>query len=45
MNDSSVSLQHLASDKGTEVPLKDLSDDNNMFTQHGDEFEVLDVER
>ncbi|WP_147263404.1 hypothetical protein [Roseimicrobium gellanilyticum] len=46
MHDKSVALEKLAATEGTEVPLKAMSDNGNtLFTQHGDKFEVLDVER
>jgi hypothetical protein len=46
MNDSSVGIQPLQSKTGTEVPLKDLdnSDGKNLFTQHGTDWTILNVE-
>ncbi|RBP46125.1 hypothetical protein DES53_102511 [Roseimicrobium gellanilyticum] len=49
MNDSSVGIQPLDSKSGTAVPLKDMGEGTNLFTQHGDSsvstgFTILDVE-
>ncbi|QIF02572.1 hypothetical protein [Roseimicrobium sp. ORNL1] len=46
MNDSSVGIQMLGSKTGTEVPLKDLvnGDGENLFTQHGTDWTILNVE-
>jgi hypothetical protein len=46
LNDRSVSIQKLAAAKGKEVPLKPISEaGKNLFTLHGSDFEVLDIER
>jgi hypothetical protein len=49
MNDRSVILQKLASDKGSAVRAKELGGGKNVFTQHdssdGETFEILDIER
>lgn len=46
LNDGSVFLQKLASLEGSEVPLKANPDaGENFFTQHGNAFQVLDIER
>jgi len=50
MNDSSVGIQPLDSKSGTAVPVKELAEGVNLFTQHGEvgtasgEWRVLDVE-
>ncbi|RBP45407.1 prepilin-type N-terminal cleavage/methylation domain-containing protein [Roseimicrobium gellanilyticum] len=42
MNDSSVGIQPLEEKKGTSK-LKDMGEGNNLFSQHGEDFEVLDI--
>jgi hypothetical protein len=46
MNDSSVGIQPLQSKTGTEVTLKEMNngDGKNLFTQHGTDWTILDVE-
>jgi Tfp pilus assembly major pilin PilA len=49
MNDSSVSIQPLEAKTGTAVPLRDLGEGQNLFSQHddsdsSDRWRILDVE-
>jgi hypothetical protein len=44
MNDGSVDIQPLESKTGTAVPLKELGEGRNLFTQHGTDWTILNVE-
>jgi hypothetical protein len=44
MNDSSVASQPLESKTGAQVTLKELGNGENLFTQNGDDWTILDVE-